>query len=271
MSKLILLFWLPWPVVAFGQSIITYFAPAMRVAGGGQPHGLLRISTKPAGSRSRNGRYRCWSRICGRAAMRIGRAARHGAPRDTGDAGGGYHFYVNGELVGGAGNLRTGFYSTGYTIPAISADGCSAYSAQPVTIALRITLRDPIATTSPRRSMPEIWRRWRGDRAGDILAHKATLPLAMAVFFGVVGLMLLGLFYYDRSRRELLYLSILCVQGAVGWAEVFTSAILMNYPVALHNALLFAGDKSLLSYWFCFTLRWRVAACPVSIGCPWPS
>ena len=153
---------------------------------------------------------------------------------------GAYQLFVDGVLVGSAGNVRTGFYSmnTIRQYPLTAA----VLTAQPVTIALRITLRDPIATTSPLEIHAGDMEALAGRRAGNILAHKATLPLAMAVFFGVVGLMLLGLFYYDRSHRELLYLSILCVQGAVGWAEVFSSAILMNYPVALHDALLFAGD-----------------------------
>ncbi|MGA8043985.1 MAG: PP2C family protein-serine/threonine phosphatase [Terracidiphilus sp.] len=150
---------------------------------------------------------------------------------------GAYQLFVNGERVGGAGNVETGFYSmnTMREYPLLEA----ALQTQPETIAVRITFRQPIGDTSPLKILAGDSEALTGHRAGVVLAESAT-PLAMAAWFaltGVVGLMLLGLFYYDRSRVELLYLSLTCVAVAVIRAEEFFFAAQMNYPWALGSAL----------------------------------
>jgi hypothetical protein len=152
---------------------------------------------------------------------------------------GAYQLFVNGVHIGGAGDMRTGFASMNsirqYPMPAASLQSGSD------TIALRITFRHPIGP-SPLDIHAGDSEALTWQRASVILAHPAAMPLARAVFFGVVGIMLLGLFYYDRSRRELLYLSIVCVNWAAMSAETFCSAQLMNYPAALHPAVEFAGN-----------------------------
>ena len=152
---------------------------------------------------------------------------------------GAYQLFVNGVRIGGAGNMGTGFYSMNtirqYPLPA------ATLQAQPVTIALRITFRHPIVT-NPLEIHAGDLEALAGRRASLVLAHNPTWQLANAVFFGVLGLMLLGLFYYDRSRRELLYLSIICVDRANFAILAYCSAALMNYSVVLQDALNHAGD-----------------------------
>ena len=151
-----------------------------------------------------------------------------------------YQIFVNGTLVGGSGNVRSGFFSMNtirqYSLPA------TPLQPQLNTIALRITLREPIITTSPLEIHAGDSESLTGRRASVVLAHNPTWQLANAVFFGVAGLMLLGLFYYDRSRRELLYLGIECAGRANFGLLAYCSAALMDYPVVLQDALSFAGN-----------------------------
>ncbi len=235
MPKLILFFLLPWPVAAFGQSIITispqqcvwragenpaWAAPGLNESGW-QPSSQWKIPVLEP---------HLWARCP--ADLGALRGTAHPAIQVTLQAA--YELFVNGVRIGGAGNMRNGFYSMNtirqYPLPA------AALLTQPDTVALRITFRQPIVTNHLEIHAGDS-ESLTGRRASEILAHNAAMPLATAVFFGVVGLMLLGLFYYDRSRRELLYLSIVSVNWAVLRAEGFSSAALMNYSVALHDAL----------------------------------
>ena len=238
MPKLILLLLLPWPVAAFGQSIITispqqcvwragenpaWAAPGLNESGW-QPFSQWKIPVLEP---------HLWARCP--ADLGALRGTAHPAIQVTLQAA--YELFVNGVRIGGAGNMRTGFYGMDtirqYPLPA------AALLTQPDTVALRITFRQPIVTNHLEIHAGDS-ESLTGRRASVILADNATMPLAMAVFFGVVGLAQLGLFYYDRSRRELLYLSIVCVSWAALRAEAFSSAALMNYSAALHDALGFA-------------------------------
>ena len=78
-----------------------------------------------------------------------------------------------------------------------------------------------------------------GRRAGFVLAQSES-DLAIDFWYpliGVVGLMLLGLFYYDRDRRELLYLSIICAIRAAYGILAYCSTAMMNFPWALSTAI----------------------------------
>ena len=238
MSKLILFFLLPWPVAAFGQSIITispqqcvwragdnpaWAAPNLDETGW-QPSSQWKIPVLEP---------HLWARCP--ADLGALRGTAHPAIQISLD--GAYQLFVNGVRIGGAGNVRTGFYSMNtirqYPLPA------AALQTQPDTIALRITLREPIITTSPLEIYAGDMEALTGRRASVVLAESKA-PLVNAACFaliGVVGLMLLGLFYYDRSRVELLYLSLLCVSLAVLRATEFTAAAQMNYSVALSFAI----------------------------------
>ena len=186
---------------------------------------------------------------------------------------GAYQLFVNGARIGGAGNVETGFYSMNtireYPLSEV------ALQSQPETIAVRITFRQPIGDTSPLKILAGDSEALTGHRAGVVLAESAT-PLAMSAWFaltGVVGLMLLGLFYYDRSRVELLYLSLTCVAVAVIRAEEFFPAAQMNYPWALGSALFSVANvaATVASLLFFFSLArhrvpllyWPALAIPV--------
>ncbi|MDE3149294.1 MAG: serine/threonine-protein phosphatase [Acidobacteriota bacterium] len=170
-----------------------------------------------------------------------------------------YQFFVNGVRIGDAGNVHTGFYSmnTIRQYPLLPA----ALHTQPDIIALRMTYRGAIWTTSPLEIHIGDAEALAGRRASVVLAQSAT-PLAIAVCFaliGVVGLMLLGLFYYDRSRVELLYLSMVCVGVALLRAQEFFDAAQMNYPWVLDVTIVAAGNILLpvASVLFYFSLARR--------------
>jgi phosphoserine phosphatase RsbU/P len=146
---------------------------------------------------------------------------------------GAYQLFVNGALVGSAGNICTGFYSMNtirqYSLPPV------ALESQTGTIALRITSRSSIWTASPLEVYSGNAEVLAGRRAGFVLAHSLSV-LRVALWYpliGVVGLMLLGLFYYDRAHPELLYLSMICVIKATYGTFAYCSAALMDFPWAL--------------------------------------
>jgi Stage II sporulation protein E (SpoIIE) len=258
MSKPVLLFLLLWPLPAFAQSIVTvppqqcvwragdnpaWAAPGLDESGW-QPSSQWKIPVLEP---------HLWARCP--ADLGALRGTAHLAIQISLD--GSYQLFVNGVLVGGAGDMRTGFIS----MNSIRQYPLSAASLQskPDTIALRITFRFPIFSTSPLDIHAGDSEALTWQRASVIQTHNAATPLAEAVFFSVIGFMLLGLFYYDRSRRELLYLSIVCVIAAVMSAETFCSAMLMNFPAALHPGVEFPGNivAPVVSVLFFFTLARR--------------
>ncbi|HUX44989.1 MAG TPA: PP2C family protein-serine/threonine phosphatase [Terracidiphilus sp.] len=150
---------------------------------------------------------------------------------------GAYQLFVNGVRIGGAGNIRTGFYSMDtirqYPLPA------AALQSQPNTIAVRITSRQSIWTTSPLEIHAGDAEALTGQRASFVLAQSERV-LIVAFWYpliGVVGLMLLGLFYYDRDRRELIYLSIICVNRAALGILAYCVSAQMSFPWALSTAI----------------------------------
>jgi phosphoserine phosphatase RsbU/P len=243
MYRPVWLFLLLWPVVAFGQSIITISPQQCVWRAGDNPAWSATTLDETGWQPSAQWKLpleepHLWARC--HADLGALRGTAHSAIQISLD--GAYQLFVNGVSVGGAGNMRTGFYSMDtirqYPLPA------AALQTQPDTIALRITSRDPIATTSPLEIYAGDMEALAGQRASLVLAESAA-PLANAACFGligVVGLMLLGLFYYDRSRVELLYLSLLCVSLAVLRATEFTAAAQMSYPVALYHAIYGTAD-----------------------------
>ena len=115
MSKLILLFLLPWPVAAFGQSIITISPQQCVWRAGDNPAwsapGLDESGWQPytQWTLQPNGAH-LWVRC--HADLDSLRGQAHPAIQVTLE--GAYQVYVNGELVGGAGNLRSGNFSMNF-------------------------------------------------------------------------------------------------------------------------------------------------------------
>ncbi|HTX75723.1 MAG TPA: SpoIIE family protein phosphatase [Terracidiphilus sp.] len=173
-----------------------------------------------------------------------------------------YRLYVNGEQTGGAGNLRSGQFS----MDAIRSFPLPPPFAQPAAIALRITHRlanppafsgamPPLALDAGDESL------LRGRRAGVVLAQSAN-NLTDSICYGIVGVfgtVLLGLFVYDRGRREVLLLSLACY-GLLAINLAFACAdALMGYSSAAYLALYGAGVITVAAtrVWFFFALARR--------------
>jgi hypothetical protein len=164
-----------------------------------------------------------------------------------------YQFYLDGELIGEAGNLRSGNYSLN-SIQRFPAPA-SNHLTQPATIAVRLTYRyaDPWVAASDR-SIPVLQTGssvtieagdsavLQGRRANEILAQipDPLINLICLGAIGVLGLVLLAQFFQDRSRRDLLFLSLTAVATAVVNARLFCVAALCDLPVWA-NAGLYAS------------------------------
>ncbi len=154
-----------------------------------------------------------------------------------------YQLYLDGALIGQAGDLRSGNYSMN-SIRSFPAP--AAYLlAQPATVAVRISYRytDPwVATTDRSLSVLQAGDAvtieagdsavLQGRRADEILSQ---IPNPFINFvclgaIGVLGLVLLAQFLQDRSRRDLLFLSLTAVAYAAINARLFCVAALWDFP-----------------------------------------
>jgi hypothetical protein len=179
---------------------------------------------------------------------------------------GAYQLFLNGAPLGGNGNIRSGDFSMNvirqYPLRA------GMLPSQPTTIALRITYRvfgqSPV--TSALDMDPPIIH--AGDlgaltalRAEVVLTDSSKLLVSAfgMSLIGVLGLALFGLFYYDRSRLDLLYLGMLCQAHAVLRVNAFCTAYQVNPSVTLHFASAAVGNALgfLMSVLFFFTLARR--------------
>jgi hypothetical protein len=152
---------------------------------------------------------------------------------------GNYQAYLNGRLIGGTGNLETGFSSANSTRSFPIDPGM--LGSQPSTLALRITNRTltflggttaglstgPMQLRFGERSLLD------GERAALVLSRTSPYMLPVLCFgvIGVIAIMLLGLYFYDRTRVEILLLSIACLALAVIRFNEFCAAALINYPL----------------------------------------
>ncbi len=174
-----------------------------------------------------------------------------------------YALFLDGNPIGGAGDLRSGNFSMNVirTFPFSIAQ----LHNRPATIALRIVYRysEPhqIVNNAPAEIVAGdretlIWR--RSDRIQDQLPE----ALGNLVWFGIVGvigLVLLALFLYDRSRRELLILSIACVGIAGLFITFFFRSSYADFPVGVERSAFFVTTfaLSLTQIWFPFTVARR--------------
>lgn len=152
-----------------------------------------------------------------------------------------YQLYIDGALIGAEGNLDNGNSSLdairSYPVPG------RLLGQQPATIALRITRRTS-TTLSVSGPMGSIVSGSLILRAGDAplldalraktalerIAHFAPTAIGFGIV-GVLGVMLLALFFYDRTRVELLLLSASCISLAMLRINELTSAALFDYSV----------------------------------------
>jgi hypothetical protein len=151
-----------------------------------------------------------------------------------------YELYLNGEKIGGAGNLDNGNFSMNvvrqFQLPR------SSLREQQATIALRITYKlFGVLPTGPLPAMrvtlgnAEILR----DRRSTLVLAQTSEYLTNAIGFGiiwVIGFVMLGLRLYDQSRRELLLLTVVCLAIPVIYLNYFCAAALLNYPLKAYIA-----------------------------------
>jgi hypothetical protein len=166
-----------------------------------------------------------------------------------------YELYLNGEKIGAAGNLESGNFSMNAIRSFALAGG--QLPAIPVTIALRITRRSLVANSSPAvfglNPGAEIHA---GDaalldglRARTVLAQSSRYveTAIYHVAIVVIAVMLIGLFLYDRSRMELLLLSILCLGLAAIRLNDVGIACLLDYSFTTCMWIALAGNVAYLA------------------------
>jgi phosphoserine phosphatase RsbU/P len=172
-----------------------------------------------------------------------------------GDGGWAYEVYLSGRMVGGSGDIRTGRagMDTIRTFPIPPGVDLSA-----ITIALRATQREPYEALAGLSAADADFL--QAGRAQWILSAVGSY-LPFAICFGVVGIagiLLFVLYLYDRSRLELLLLSIVCAgYSAMRIIELCHRAFL-NYPDWLETVVGSVGNAAeLFQFWFYFRLARR--------------
>jgi Stage II sporulation protein E (SpoIIE) len=150
-----------------------------------------------------------------------------------------YQLYLEGNLLGGSGNLGSGNFSLhatrSFPVPA------RLFEPGHISLALRVTRHRALAIGGPIPSLvtqPLELRFGNADlldalRARAILQRTSSYADTAACYgvIGVVALMLLGLFLYDPSRRELLLLCIACLSLAILRLNEFCTISQLNYSL----------------------------------------
>jgi serine phosphatase RsbU (regulator of sigma subunit) len=176
--------------------------------------------------------------------------------------------FANGYSVGSAGDLRNGSFDMNVirTFPLPQP----TLNPPPATIAIRTAY--PKWAPSVFRLLSVLPQPQLKVDAGeaetihmsysDQLLARISRNLPIAALFevpGVVAIMLLGLWFYDRSRNELLLLGLTCLCLAVLRLNEFCAEILLRYPFKAFVAAYLAGNlvAPIVQTLFFFTLARR--------------
>ncbi len=172
-----------------------------------------------------------------------------------------YQVFADGHLIGSAGNLQNGEF----TMDAVRDWPLPGRFDHPNAIALRITQR--IASTVPVGTLPPLGilagdKPLLGDRRDAQAFTQIRARLVPSVCFsiiGILGLILLGLWVNDRSRRELLLLSLACLSLAPIYLDYFGAAALLAFSAAVYFALwsVFAAINNVVRTLFFFAIAGR--------------
>lgn len=164
-----------------------------------------------------------------------------------------YDLYLDGRFLGGAGNLRNGKFRVDY-FRSYPVSGVLVPSG-PSTIALRITRRSPVTNSGPILGLVALPLQINAGDPAMLDAVRARLALARAssysetaLCYGIIGVLsvvLLGLWFYDRDRRELLLLCISCLSLTTLRLNEFYTASLGNYSFASCIAIVDTGNIGL--------------------------
>lgn len=152
-----------------------------------------------------------------------------------------FELYVNGVRVGSAGNVRNGNFSIDVvrTFPLAEPLPRERRSV----VALRITFR--MLRALPSGPLPPLHIELGSehvlrDERLSVLIAQSSGQLVNAICFsiiGVIGFVLLGLWLYDRDRRDLLLLTILCFALPPIYLNYFCAAAMLKYPVKAYVAV----------------------------------
>ena len=236
MPKLALLFALALPLVASGQGVVTVSPQQCLWHAGDNPAwaapSLDESGWQPSSQwKLQPGDAHMWARC--RADLSTLRDVDVPAIQVSLPAA--YQVFVNGKMVGSAGDLGSGHFS----MDTIRSFPLPSPPPQPAIIALRITYRYLNIRSTALEIHAGEKSALRDRRAGLIVAQSSNeLPVTISFgMIGVFGLVLLGLFLYDRSHRELLLLSIVCCSLAVIFLNLACSAALEDYSDAIYLVL----------------------------------
>jgi hypothetical protein len=155
-----------------------------------------------------------------------------------------YTIYLDGQQVGGAGNLDSGIFN----MDAIRSFpvGAARIHSGASTIALRITERSVLTNSGPVNALVSGPLELRVGNASILDAFRARAALTRSLQYlgsatcyaviGVLAIMLIGLYLYDRSRYEFLQLSITCLSLAtLRLNELAVAAYLpFSFPTCLN-------------------------------------
>ena len=158
-----------------------------------------------------------------------------------------YEVYLNGTLIARTGSLGRGEFNLD-AIRSFPLQSTALQSA-PATIVLRSTHRRPLGNNGSLNTFMRLPLRLRfgdrqmldGLRSSAVLSQSspylgsASCYLVLAVF----GVMLLVLYFYDRSRLEFLLLSTTCFALAALRFNEFAAAALLPYPYAVCLLIVF--------------------------------
>jgi hypothetical protein len=149
-----------------------------------------------------------------------------------------YEVFLNGQEVGGSGNMQGGEFSLGaikfYDIPK---------SGGPAVIALRAVDRGKRFSPGPVQRLMELGLEMKaGDRAlledvraGQVLEGASGYSTTV-ICYGVVGVLsipLLGLFLFDRSKKAVLLLALAAIAVSTLRMNEFAAASFVDYPLVL--------------------------------------
>jgi hypothetical protein len=172
-----------------------------------------------------------------------------------------YQLFVDGRRIGAVGNLQSG----AFTMNAVSNWPLAPGAAQSSTIALRITRRIdssvPVGTLPPLQVLAgdEPVLRDRRDALAFNQIRARIVPSVCFSIIGILGLILLGLWMNDRSRRELFLLSLACLSLAPIYLDYFGAAALLAYSATAYFALwsVFAAINNVARTLFFFAVAGR--------------
>jgi hypothetical protein len=180
--------------------------------------------------------------------------------------------YFGGKLIGGAGSLSSGYYSMNtmrtYALPELPPAG------QPATIALRITLRDyystfPADITLTAGSQPTLLLA-RDSAILRAILERGAVTLCW-VSIGAIGLLLLGLFATDRTRREALWLGLICTGILLLRINTLMENMQVDYPNTADRLIWCMGNATFpteIVFFFAISGRRMMRAYKVFIAIP---